>query len=196
MKLENVDILKMLPSFMKEDKYNSLLATGMNNLFNKCAVNMQRIIIVGQTDILNEAELDQIAEDSGIFWYNYSGTIESKRLQIKEAPLVFKRLGTVWAVERVMNQYFENTELQEWFDYNGEPHHFKFTTKDTSILKSDIYGFLSILEKVKRKSQWLDEIILELQAQSNIYPAFGIIEESTDTYYFGVNPNEIDIVGG
>lgn len=88
MKLENVDILKMLPSFMKEDKYNSLLATGMNNLFNKCAVNMQRIIIVGQTDILNEAELDQIAEDSGIFWYNYSGTIESKRLQIKEAPLV------------------------------------------------------------------------------------------------------------
>lgn len=184
MKLKDVDLLKMLPSFMREDQYDSLLATGMSNLFQKYALDMQRVIIVGQTDYLNEAELDQLAKDQNIFWYNYFGTIEQKRTQIKEAPLIFNRLGTVWAVERVMNQYFENTELQEWFDYDGDPHYFRFTTEDTNILRSDIQTFLAILDKVKRRSQWLEEICLSLRAQGALWPAMAYYEKSVDTYYF------------
>lgn len=184
MKLEDVNLLEMLPSFMKEDKYDSLLATGMSNLFQQLSVDMQRVVIVGQTDYLNEAELDQLAHDQNIFWYNYTGSITQKRQQIKEAPLVFSRLGTVWAVEKVMNQYFDNTELEEWFDYNGDPHHFRFTTSDTNILRADIDTFLYILDKVKRRSQWLDAIILSLLAKGTVYPAFGIVEKSYDTYYF------------
>lgn len=186
MKLKDVDLLKMLPSFMREDQYDSLLATGMSNLFQQYALDMQRVTIVGQTDYLNEAELDQLAKDQNIFWYNYFGTIEQKRTQIKEAPLIFNRLGTVWAVERVMNQYFENTELQEWFDYSGEPHHFKFTTEDTAILQADIQAFLAILEKVKRKSQWLEEICLILKAEGSLYPALGFVDVTKATYYFDV----------
>lgn len=189
MKLEDVNFKEMLPSFMKEDLYDSLLATGMSNLFQKWSVDMQRVIIVGQTDYLNEAELDQLAHDQNIFWYNYMGTIAQKRQQIKEAPLVFNRLGTVWAVERVMNQYFENTELQEWFEYGGDPHYFRFTTEDTNILRSDIQTFLAILDKVKRKSQWLEEICLSLRAQGALWPAMGYVEKSVDTYYFTTATN-------
>lgn len=184
MRLQDVDLLKMLPAFMKNDKFNALLATGMSNLFQTWAVDMKRVVIVGQIDYLNEGELDQLAKDQNIFWYQYFAPIETKRAVIREAPLVFNRLGTVWAVERVMNQYFENTELFEWFDYDGDPHHFRFETCDTEILKSDIHAFLAILDKVKRKSQWLDEICLSLRGYGTIYPALGIIEESTDTFYF------------
>ncbi len=184
MKLEDVDLLKMLPSFMKEDKFDRLLAIAMSNLFRTWELDSRRAVIVGQIDYLTEGELDQLAKDQNIFWYQYFAPIQIKRAVIKEAPLVFNRLGTVWAVERVMNQYFENTELFEWFDYEGEPNHFKFETCDTEILKSDIYAFLSILDKVKRKSQWLDEICLSLRGYGTIYPALGIVEESTDTFYF------------
>ena len=112
---------------------------------------------------------------------------DEKRQQIKDAPLVFSRLGTVWAVERVMNQYFENTELQEWFDYGGDPHYFRFTTEDTNILRSDIQTFLAILDKVKRRSQWLEEICLSLRAQGALWPAMGYVEKSIDTYNFTTN---------
>ena len=151
---------------------------------------MKRVVIVGQTDYLNEAELDQLAHDQNIFWYNYFGTIEQKRLQIKEAPLIFNRLGTVWAVERVMNQYFKNTELQEWFEYEGDPHYFKFTTEDTAILQADIQAFLAILEKVKRKSQWLEEICLILKGEGELYPALAFIDNTTHTHYFDVEETE------
>lgn len=192
MKLKDVDLLKLLPKFMKQDKYDSLLATGMSNLFQKMSIEMDRVVIVGQIDKLNEDELDQLARDQGIFWYQYSANLTKKREIIKNAPLIFNRLGTVWAVEKVMNEYFDNTELQEWFDYEGDPHHFRFKTEDTNILKADIYGFLSILEKIKRKSQWLDEIILALRAETNIYGGFGMVEKSKHTFYFGVTPNELD----
>lgn len=184
MKLEDVDIKKLLPEFMKNDKYDALLADGMSNLFQKLSLNLKRVVIVGQTDYLNEAELDQLARDQNIFWYNYLGSLETKRRQIKEAPLIFNRLGTVWAVEKVMNSYLSNTELEEWFDYGGEPNHFRFKTEDLNILHDDIQTFVSILEKIKRKSQWLDGIYLSLKSKCRYYPACGLIERTKYIYNF------------
>ena len=184
MKLKDVDLYKMLPAFMKEDKFDKLLSEAMSNLFQKWSIDMERTVIIGQIDKLNEAELDQLAQDWNVFWYLKSTTLEQKRQLIKDSPLVFSRLGTVWAVERVMNNYLPESELKEWFDYGGNPHYFKFVTNNTNILQTDIDAFLFVLEKVKRKSQWLEGVILELRARGTMYPGVGFIEESTDTFNF------------
>ena len=184
MRLKEVDIYKLLPSFMKDDKFDKALADAMSNLFNRLATEMERTVIVGHIDELNEAELDQLAEDWDIFWYFKTATLEQKRQLIKDAPLVYSRLGTVWAVERVMNNYLPESELKEWFDYDGEAHHFKFVTNNTAILKTDIDTFLYILEKVKRKTQWLEGVILELRAKGTVHPGVAFMEESTDLFIF------------
>lgn len=184
MKLKEVDIHKLLPSFMKDDKFDKALADATSNLFNRLAKEMERTVIVGHIDELNEAELDQLAQDWNVFWYLKTANIEQKRQLIKDTPLVYSRLGTVWAVERVMNNYLPESELIEWFDYKGDPHKFKFVTNNTQILKTDIDTFLYILEKVKRKSQWLEGVILELRAKGTMYPGVGFIEESTDIFIF------------
>ena len=184
MKLKDVNLYEMLPTFMKGDKFDKALADGMSNLFSKLAVDMERCVIIGHIDELNEAELDQLAEDWNVFWYLKSATLEQKRQLIKDSPLVFSRLGTVWAVERVMNNYLPQSELKEWFEYEGDPHYFRFVTNNTDILKTDIDAFLFILEQIKRKSQWLEGIILELRAKGTMYPGVGFIEESTDTFSF------------
>ena len=184
MELKNVDLYKMLPSFMKEDKFDKLLSEGLSNLFQKLAVDMDRAVIIGHIDELNETELDQLAEDWNVFWYLKSATLEQKKQLIKDSPLVFSKLGTVWAVERVMNNYLPESELKEWFEYGGDPHYFKFVTNNTAILQTDIDAFLFILEQIKRKSQWLEGIILELRAKGTMYPGVGFIEESVDTFGF------------
>lgn len=189
MKLKDVDLYKMLPAFMKEDTFNKALADAMSNLFMKLAVDMERTVILGYIDKLNEAELDQLAQDWNIFWYLKSATLVQKRQFIKDAQLVYSKLATVWAVERVMNNYLPESELKEWFDYDGNPHYFKFITNNIDILKTDIDAFLFVLEKIKRKSQWLEGIILELRAKGTMYPGVGFIEESTDTFTF-IIPNK------
>ena len=184
MKLKDVDLYKMLPTFMKQDKFDKLLAEAMSNFFQKISVEMERCVILGHVDELNEAELDQLATDWNVFWYLKSASLDIKRQLIKDSQLVFNKLGTVWAVERVMNSYLPESELLEWFDYNGDPHHFQFITNNTDILRTDIDAFLFVLEKIKRKTQWLEDIILELRAKGTLYPGVGFIEESTDTYIF------------
>lgn len=192
MKLKDVDLTKMLPTFMQKDDYDKILAGGMSNLFQTLAENIDKVVIYGQIDKLNEAELDQLAKDNNIFWYLESANIKIKRSIIKNSNLVFNRLGTVWAVEKVLNEYLEGAELVEWFDYDGDPHHFRFKTTDTEILRTDIDDFLWILDKIKRKSQWLDHIILKLKAQCYIYPGFGLIENSKETISFTIAEDTTD----
>lgn len=184
MELAEFDLNKYIPEFMREDDFDSAFATGMSNQFTKFGTDMERVVIIGQEDYLNEAELDQLATDWNVFWYSYSANISVKRKLIKNAPLVFKRLGTVWAVEKVLNDYLTGCELQEWFEYSGNPHHFRIITLNTEILQSDIQTFLAILERVKRKSQWLENIILILRACGTFYPGMGIFERSFDTITF------------
>lgn len=184
MELKDVDILKLCPAFMREDKTNQILATGVNNVFKTWSNDMERLSVINQIDKLTAAELDQLAKDKNIFWYDTNANISVKRALIKNAKIVFNRLGTVWAVESVMNDYMPGTELQEWFDYDGEPGYFKIFTTNTGVLRTDIQAFFNILNKIKRKSIWLESIILRLEQMLVIYPAWGVVERSTDRFYF------------
>jgi phage tail P2-like protein len=187
MKLADIDLTKLLPQFMKNDPYDKLLAEALSNEYTQTSQDLDRIIIVGRVDKLNEAELDQIAHDSNIFWYSEKADIAIKRNIIKNAPLVFNRLGTVYAVEKVMSDYLKDAELLEWWEYNSASrNHFSFRTTDIGILRTDIEEFLWILEKVKRKSQWLEAIILQLKVQGNLYPGIAVIDKTTYKINFGV----------
>ena len=184
MRLKDVDLIKLCPAFMREDKTNKLLANGVNNIFHTWSTDLERLTVINQIDKLKEAELDQLASDKNIFWYDTKADISVKRSLIKNAKTVFNRLGTVWAVESVMNDYMPGTELQEWFNYNGERGYFRIVTTNTSVLKTDIKTFLNILSLIKRKSVWLEHIMLRLEQMLVLYPGWGVVERSKDTFTF------------
>ena len=195
MNLKDVDLIKLCPSFMREDKTNQTLADGISNIFQTWANDLDRLPVINQLDKLIEAELDQLASDKNIFWYDYKASISVKRALIKNARLVFNRLGTVWAVESVINDYMPGTELQEWFDYEGERGYFRIVTTNTSVLKTDIQTFLNILGQIKRKSSWLEDIILRLEQYLILYPGWGVVERSRDTFTFNQHMRKGQIEG-
>lgn len=195
MELKDVDLIKLCPSFMREDKANQILASGVSNIFQTWANNLDRLPVINQLDKLNEAELDQLASDRNIFWYDYKANISVKRALIKNAKLVFNRLGTVWAVESVMNDYLPQSELQEWFEYEGNPGYFRLITNNTEILRTDIEVFLNILKGIKRRSVWLEDIILRLEQYLILYPGIGVVERSVDTFTFTVYLRKGEIEG-
>ena len=184
MDLKDVDILQLCPAFMRNDQTNKILAQGCNNIFQEWAQNAERLVVINQIDKLSSAELDQLARDTNVFWYDEKANIDVKRALIKNSPIVFNRLGTVWAVESVMNDYLPESELQEWFNYDGEPGMFRLVTNNTAILRTNFDIFLKILASTKRHSQWLEAVILKLGQKLTLYPGFGIIERNTETYAF------------
>lgn len=195
MNLKDVDLIKLCPAFMREDKSNQILADGVNNIFHTWSDNMDRLPVINQLDKLKEAELDQLASDKNIFWYDYKANISVKRALIKNAKTVFNRLGTVWAVESVMNDYLPQSELQEWFEYEGEAGYFRLITDNTEILRTDIEVFLNILQGIKRRSVWLEDIILRLKQHLVLYPGVGVVERSVDMFTFTVYLRKGEIEG-
>jgi hypothetical protein len=70
-------------------------------------------------------------------------------------------------VQRVLKlRIFETGYIKEWFDYGGEPYHFKAYTTNPAITQDDVVEFTRVLSTVKRLSAWLDEIILDLATEA------------------------------
>ena len=171
MKISNIDMNKFIPLFMRDDECVQAIAAAINDI---CAhIDTARLRTWDQLDKLTHDELDELAWELNVLWYNAAGTLEQKREQIRTSDDVWRTLGTRYAVEMVITQLFGSGTLEEFWEYEGgRPHHFRVRLADPSVLTpAGEAEFRRVLEIVKRKSQILDEIRLELKEQFNAFIA-------------------------
>lgn len=171
MKLQQIDINKFIPLFMRDDECVQAIAAAINDIVGH--INTAKLRTWDKLDKLNHEELDELAWELNVLWYNAAGTLEQKREQIRTSDDVWRTLGTRYAVETVITQLFGSGTLEEFWEYEGgQPHHFRVRLADPSVLTpAGEAEFRRVLEIVKRKSQILDEIRLELTAQFNAFIA-------------------------
>ncbi len=160
MNLSNLDFIKLLPQFMRDDSAVIGLANAINGLIPDLAEHVQNLSVWDRVDNLSEEELDYLAWELNILWYEKSASIEIKRQLVKNSDIVHQRLGTKWAVEYIISTYFGDGTIEEWFEYDGDPGHFRVLSSNPSLSNDRLVEFLSLLEKVKRASAKLDEIII------------------------------------
>ena len=79
MRLSETDLMKLIPVFMKNDRAVQALVNGINPLIRAIAANIKKLRIWDQIDELSEAELDQLAWELDVDWYNYKADIATKR---------------------------------------------------------------------------------------------------------------------
>lgn len=178
MNVEKLNVLELLPEFMQEDDFNISLAKGLNKIERQGWGDVSKLSIWDKIDELNEAELSELAYEMNIFWYEESADINTKRKIIKNAKRVFATLGTAYAVEQVIDDYFPDAFLQEWFEYGGSPHFFKIFSNNPNILNAQIDLFLRVLEKVKRRSAWLECIEFQMQGNLKIPACIKVVEQT------------------
>ena len=169
MDVRDVDLIRLLPAYMRKDKFNIGLAKALSIQLQKTAVRMELLSIWDHVDELPEALLDELAWSLHIDWYDKGAELGVKRALVKNSDLVHMRLGTPWAVEQVISDYFGHGEMREWWEYNGDPHHFKILSTNPRITNDDIDRFLRILNVVKRASSWLDAILITLTGEMYLY---------------------------
>lgn len=169
MRIKNIDINKFIPLFMRDDECVQAIAAAINDIV--AHIDTAKLRTWDKLDELGHEELDELAWELNVLWYNAAGTLEQKREQIRTSDDVWRTLGTRYAVEMVISQLFGNGILDEFWEYEGGiPHHFRVRVSSPSVLTpAGEAEFLRILEIVKRKSQILDEIRLELKTQFRAY---------------------------
>lgn len=185
MKLGSIDLLKLLPQFMQGDRANKGLAAGTNTIVNDVAAKAKLLTAWNNIDSMTSEQLDELAWELNIEWYKSTAGLDTKRALIKHSDKVHAKLGTKWAVEQVITDTFGEGVVREWWEYSGEPFHFKVFSSNPSLVNENHEEFLAMLEIVKRKSAWLDAVIITLTGDMEIYIGHANHEVTFETHTMG-----------
>ena len=109
-----------------------------------------------------ERVLDLLAVELRTPAYDENYSIRVKRALIEGTLVFYTQMGTPAAVNKIIETIFETGYIREWYEYGGDPYHFKAYTTNPAITSDDVEEFKRVLGSVKRLSAWLDEIVLDL----------------------------------
>lgn len=185
MKLQEAEILKLLPAWMRDDGSVKGLAEGTDEVTRALAARIKLMSRWNQIDQLDEQTLDEMAWELNIQWYDSTASIEAKRAVIRNSDRVYAKLGTPYAVEQIVADYFGTGEVREWYQYGGQPHHFKVLSDNPSLVNSNLDLFLKLLRTVKRRSSWLDAILICLTGEMFLYSGMAVRDHTQEVHVMG-----------
>ena len=185
MKLGDLDFKRLLPAFMRDDGAVTGLSLALNEIVPQLEGSIQTLSTWDSIDLLSEEELDALAWELNILWYDVGANIDTKRDVIKNSDLVYRRLGTKWAVESVIKSYFGDGYITEWFEYGGQPGRFRGYTANPSVSEERYGEFLNLLEKIKRASAKFDGLYITLTGQMPLYAGMAVHQSGRERYEIG-----------
>lgn len=188
MTLETLEFIRLLPQFMRGDLAVLGLAGAMDEIIPPLTDSIGLLTTWDKINELSEDELDALAWELNILWYDKSANIDTKRSLILNSDKVYRKLGTKWAVENVIQSYFGDGYIREWFEYDGEPGHFRVYSTNPALNNEQLTAFMNILEKVKRHSSKLDSINITLTGEMRLAAGMGVREMEHVTYKLGAKP--------
>lgn len=189
LRLTDLEMRRLLPSWMQGDLPDLLLARGVDGTMSRVAPDLDLLSIWQALDSLPEAVLDELAWQLDIDWYDSGASVATKADLVLRSDLVHMRLGTVDALASVVASYFGVGRVREWFDYAGDPHHFKVFTTDPSVVEDqNLIRFLDMLGKVKRLSSKFDGVQVGLTGEQTVHAGVATRITSIETHHLGYPP--------
>lgn len=119
------NFMGQLPAVLYDSRNTFALAEVIAKALESQIGKLPLAVIYSRIDELPEELLDILARDFSIDWYNYDYPVEAKRNLIKTNYYVHKHLGTRGAVKSAVVSVYPHSDVEEWFQYDGEPYHFR-----------------------------------------------------------------------
>lgn len=149
MKLSELEFLRLLPSFMRNDEAVIALSAAMDKLLGEASERIPTIRTWDMIDELNDKELDALAWELDVDWYDDTLGIDEKRATIEAAQQIKRKRGTKWAVERLITAYFGEGYVVEWYEIGDQPYTFVALTTNEAITQEDYEKFVEAVRAAK-----------------------------------------------
>ena len=156
MKLADLEFLRLLPAFMRDDEAVIALSKAMDQLFAEPGKHLSTLGTWDKIHELTEAECDELAWELDVDWYDSTGMgLEEKRETLKYAQQIKRKRGTKWAVERLISAYFGEGYVVEWYELEGStyavPYTFVVLTTNAEISAENFVKFVEAAEAAKNE---------------------------------------------
>ena len=196
MSIYNPDILKLLPQFMRNDQANIALAKAVNALIAVPAQKSKILKKWNQFDNMDHEQLNEMAWEFNIDWWDSSLPLDRKRAIIKTCYRVHEKRGTKWAVEELITSVFGMGKVIEWFEYGGQPFYFKIITNAT-LTEDGMKFFLNMIDKVKNARSHVELIEVNRSIKQSMHAGTAqsssnkcvILDHFAETRQAAINPH-------
>lgn len=169
MRLTEIDLLRLIPNFMRDDRNAQAFAYALNSKIAEISMAIAHAKIYSRIDSLSDKILDELAWQFNIVEYRNEYDISIKRELIKGCMQLHYKRGTVAAVEEAVQKIFGDATVEEWFDYGGNPYHFKVRTSNTSANDEMIQEVAKVIRETQNVRSYLEEVIIEIIQSMSMY---------------------------
>lgn len=119
-------------------------------------------------DQMPERILDILAVELRTPAYRDTYPIETKKALVAGTLEFYAHLGTPAAVEEIVRTIFKGGAISEWFEYGGDPHHFRvdIALLGEAITPETMAELRRMINSIKRLSSWLDDITVTTEIEA------------------------------
>ncbi len=165
----------LIPPNLLADPQARAISAALSPELNAIDQAIFECLILARLDQLPETVVDLLAWQYHVDFYEPDLTLEQKRALVRTSIDAHRRKGTPYAVELVVKSILEDAAVQEWFDYQGEPGHFRVVVDGQLPSAAAIRRVASAISSVKRLSAHLEALIaIKRESLNNIYLGFGV----------------------
>ena len=184
-----VNFADYLPGALKQDPKIKAIAEAVTKEALTVSGEIENVLIYSRIDELPEALIDILAYDMHVDWYDYSFTMKVKKDILKSSVKVHKKMGTKYAVEKALGALYPQSEVEEWYQYEGEPHHFHIVCDVTeNRVTASFQEIINAVMMYKRLSSHLDEVVYQASV--------GIRVETHTDFFLYKNPATGSLLAG
>ena len=166
------NLLQLLaPKILLTSSKDKIILNVLEKLIKKHLIqNIKYLVFLDRIDEMSEEELDAVAEEIHVDFYDYTLSIEKKREACKASFAIHSIKGTPAAIKRVLNIFFKDSSLEQWYEYNGVPGRFKVKVK--GVAPYNIEEITEKIEDAKKKSQHLEKLEFSAGGELLLKPVF------------------------
>ncbi len=152
--IKNVSLIELVPPNLQNDSDVIAIGRATDKQWQTFAGKLSEVLTYAGIEGAASEVLNMLAVEMNVDFYDETLALDKRRALVKNAYITKK--GTANAVKQVVTAAFDKANVQEWFDYNGEPFHFRVITEAAMPSEETINKIFNAIAAVKNVRSKLD----------------------------------------
>lgn len=174
--LAEMPLIEIVPQNLRSDPQIVAICAAFDAVYFQNVPKIKYCFITADIDNAKSEVVDLIAAERNCDFYDRSLPLENRRKLAKNAYLYKHFKGTAFAVRQIVIDAFQDAELREWFEYGGDPYHFRLIF-DGEIPDEEILNkILTAVNAVKNIRSKLENIVASKRISAVCYSGGAVIQ--------------------
>lgn len=181
--IQSISLLDILPFNLATDSTVKNASLAIDARLQATAGLIVQLNFLENLSSIPEQFLDELAYQYHVDFYSAGLVREQKELLVAQSLILHLRKGTPAAVEDLMTSLFGDGTVEEWFEYSGQPFHYRVYTTNGAVTTTQAQDFARALASVTRLSARLDSVQIISTESMPLY--YGGFLHTGDNYKIG-----------